>query len=507
MPSFELLAVIALVVFACWDLIVGVVNDAVNFLNSAIGSKVAKRSVIMIVASLGMILGATFSDGIIEVARKGIFTPSFFSKEEVIIIFLGVVLADIILLDLYSTFGLPTSTTVSVVFELFGAGLVMALWKFGNFEDAWQVINTASAMKIMLSIFVSIAIAFFAGLIFQFFTRLLFTFDYQERMNKWGFLWCGGGLTALMYYILVEGGKHASFTTDAFKAYVDSHNGEILFGMLIGFSLLSIALIKAKVNILKVIILVGTAALAMSFAGNDLANFIGPSVAGVNAYLGANLIDKLPTPTWVLLGAGVIMCIAMVTSKKARTVTETEVNLSSHDKKDVQRWKPTLFATKLVALTSFFFKGVLAILPQSFVRWTEKRWTIPANHRKGGESFDLLRAAVNLMVASAIISYATSKKLPISTTYVTFIVAMSTALADRAWGKDCAANRVTGVFSVIGGWFFTAIMAVVMAGLMVTVIFWTKAYGLVFLVFIVVLMAYKLFKLHERRLASKADSI
>lgn len=504
MPSFELLAVICLVAFACWDLIVGVVNDAVNFLNSAIGAKVASRGLIMLVASIGMIVGATFSDGIIEVARKGIFTPSFFSTEQVITIFLGVVLADIILLDLYSTFGLPTSTTVSVVFELFGAALVMAFWKFGSFDEAWQVINSASAIKIIMGILLSVGVAFVVGLLIQFVTRLLFTFDYKPRMQSWGFLWCGAALTTLMYYILLEGGKHASFTSATFKAGVQSNMWEIVLGMFVAFSLISLVLIKNRVNILKFIILLGTAGLAMAFAGNDLANFIGPSVAGVNAYLGADLVDKLPTPTWVLLGAGIIMSLAMIFSKKARTVTETEVSLGSHDQKDVAKWKPTLFSRKLVFLVASLHKWILNILPVSFVKWMEKRWTIPQNHREKGESFDLIRAAVNLMVSAALISYATSKKLPLSTTYVTFIVAMATSLADRAWGKDCAANRVTGVFSVIGGWFFTAAMAVTMAGIMTTIIYWTKSYGLIFAVIVVAFVFYKLFRLHERRLASKA---
>jgi len=504
MPSFELFAVIALVVFAGWDLIVGVVNDAVNFLNSAIGAKAASRITIMIVASLGMIIGATFSDGIIEVARKGIFTPSFFSTGEVITIFLGVVLADIILLDLYSTFGLPTSTTVSVVFELFGAALIMGFWKFGNFEEAWQVINSASAIKIILGILLSVAVAFVVGLVVQFFTRLLFTFDYKSRLESWGFLWCGVALTALMYYILIEGGKHANFLSASFKSALQTNVWQIALGMFVGFSVLSFLLIKRRVNILKFIILLGTAGLAMSFAGNDLANFIGPSVAGVNAYLGADLAGSLPTPTWVLLGAGIVMSLAMSFSKKARTVTETEVSLGSHNEKDVQRWKPTIFAQKLVVIVTFVHGVVVSILPKKFINWMSKRWVTPKTHGERGESFDLIRASVNLMVSAAIISYATAQKLPLSTTYVTFIVAMATSLADRAWGKDCAANRVTGVFSVVGGWFFTAAMAITMAAIMTSLVFWARGYGLVFAVLIVGTMGYKLFRVHERRLASKA---
>ncbi len=501
MISFELIAVIALVILAFGDLVVGVINDAVNFLNSAIGSKVTSQKVIFIVASIGIIFGATFSDGIIEVARNGIFHPTAFSVSEVITIFAAVALADIILLDFYSTFGLPTSTTVSVVFELLGAALIMALWKTGDFTDAWTVINGDSATKIIVGIVLSVGIAFMAGLIAQFITRLLFTFDYKKRLKSFGFLWSGAALTCLVFFILIKGGSHATFMTDSLKEWVANNTKLILGVSFLGFSAFSWLSIRLNKNILKFIVLIGTASLAMAFAGNDLANFIGVSVGGVNAYLRADLAGKLPTPTWVVVIAGLVMSGALFISKKAQTVTKTTIDLSSHSKEVKGSWGNNIIFVKIVDLVTFLFELIKKIIPGSILNWMNSRWHRSKAHQDDEKAFDLLRASVNLMVAAAVISYATSQKLPLSTTYVTFMVAMGSALGDGAWRKDCGPSRIAGVLAVIAGWFGTALGAFVLAGIAVSILYFTKSYGLIGLLLVVILSTYKLMHVHKRKTA------
>ncbi len=499
MITFELIAVIALVLLAFGDLIVGVVNDAVNFLNSAIGAKVAKMSTIMIIASIGVIIGATFSDGIIEVARKGIFFPEMFSLDEAIIIFTAVAITDIVLLDLYSTFGLPTSTTVSIVFELLGAAFVLAWWKIGDFNEAWTVINNASAIKIIVGILLSVAVAFVIGFIGQVITRMIFTFDYKKRFNKWGFLWSGVALTCLLFFIILKGGKHATFMTPDIKKWISLNYMNIVWGAFIFFSTLSFILIKLKVNILKVIVLIGTGSLAMAFAGNDLANFIGVSIAGVHAFFGSDLSGTLPTPSWILILAGSVMAIAMFMSRKAQTVVSTSVDLTSHDKQVMEKWNPSIFVKKFTELVMFLYKLLMYITPKRLRKWFFKRWETSNGHMHNGSAFDLLRAAVNLMIAAVLISLATSMKLPLSTTYVTFMVAMGTALADGAWDGVCAPYRLSGIITVVGGWFFTALLAFIFTGLTVSILYLTRIYGLVLLILIVFVMVYKLFYVHKKR--------
>lgn len=495
MGLFELLAVVVLVALAAGNLFVGVANDAVNFLNSAIAAKAGSRKIILIVAALGVLIGATFSDGIIEVARKGIFNPGFFTATEVIAVFTAVALSDILLLDIYSTFGLPTSTTVSVVFELFGAALVMAFWKAHSLGGAWLAINSDSAIKIIFGILLSVGVAFFAGLIIQFLTRLLFTFDYAKKLKSFGFIWTGIALTSLMYFVL-KGGKHVTFLTDSNKAWIENHGGLVLLIMMVAFSLISYVLIRKKVDILKIIILIGTGALALAFAGNDLANFIGVSVGGFHAFLGADLAEKLPTPTWVLLLAGITMIIAIFTSKKAKTVTNTSINLASHSKHAMDDWGTNKFARTLTEIVIFIYRMILWFIPKKIRGWIAKRW----EHTPDNETaFDLMRASVNLMLSAALISYATSHKLPLSTTYVTFMVAMGTALADGAWDRECAPARITGVLTVISGWFMTAFFAFLIAGIMVTILNFGNIYGLVGAVVMVGWGMYKLFHIHDKR--------
>lgn len=497
MPSFELLAVFALVLLAVGNLTVGVVNDATNFLNSAIGSKVSSRRIIMLVSVIGIIIGATFSDGIIEVARKGIFRPEFFSANEALMIFTAVAMTDILLLDFYSTFGLPTSTTVSLVFELFGAALALAILKTGGIATAWSAINSESAMKIITGIILSVVFAFIIGLFTQFFTRLFFTFNYEERMRKWGFLWSGLALTCLFSFIILIGGKHASFMTSSLQNFISVNLNTILFSLFVAFSLFSLILIKLRVNILKIIVLIGTGALALAFAGNDLANFIGVSVGGVHAYINSNLTGSLPTPTWVLLGAGMIMSVAMMISKKARTVNNTAVSLASHNEKTLKKWDANLFMHRLAMIIVFLSTLPMKIMPTILRKKIAAR--INKFDKGKGADYDLLRAGVNLMVSAALISWATAQKLPLSTTYVTFIVAMATALADGAWTKDCAPTRVAGVLMVISGWFMTAILAIVATGITISVLFFLRTAGLLLMSGFIVLVIFSLTKIHFKR--------
>ncbi|HCW31915.1 MAG: phosphate permease [Candidatus Peregrinibacteria bacterium GW2011_GWE2_39_6] len=508
MAIFEWLAIVCLVCLAFGDLMVGVANDAVNFVNSAIGAKVASRKVIMLVASIGVIIGATFSDGIIEVARKGIFNPEFFTLQEAIILFTAAAMADLILLDLFSTFGLPTSTTVSIVFEIFGAAFILALLKLGNLDQAWETINSASAIKIITGIFLSIGVAFIVAIIVQFITRLLFTFDYHSRLKKWGFLWSGVALTCLFYFILVVGGKHATFMTEGTKGWIEGNLNMLLGSSLVVLSVISYTLIHRGVNILKIIVLIGTGGLAMAFAGNDLANFIGVSVGGVHAFLGADLSGTLPTPTWVLILAGFVMAFSIFTSKKAKTVTSTEVNLASHKKSVTQQWKSNGFVEHLTRLILFLYRGILRIFPKALLQTIKSRWTgTERNHLEETHSdFDLLRAAVNLMVSAVLISFATAHKLPLSTTYVTFMVAMGTALTDGAWDRECAPHRIHGVLTVVSGWFITAFMAFLIAGVAVSILYLFQMYGLLFLIVVTIVIIYKLYHLHEKRSVARVGN-
>ncbi len=508
MITFELLALIALVGLSIGDLAVGVINDAVNFINSAIGAKVASRKIILLVAALGILIGATFSAGMLEVARKGIFNPSFFTIEEIIVLFTAVAMADIILLDLFNTFGIPTSTTVTIVFELLGAALFLAFWKLGNFDSAWQVINTPSALKIISGILLSIIIAFSIAIVVQFFTRLLFTFDYLPRFKKFGFLWCSISLTSLVFYIMLEGGKNASYMTAQSQEWIKTNTVYILGITFIGFSFISHLLIKKNINVLKIIILIGTGALAMAFAGNDLVNFIGVSVAGVQGYLGANLSGQIYTPTWILLLAGIIMVVAMFISKKAHTVTYTEVNLGSHDQKEaIGDWKSNILALNLVKMISYLINGISLLIPLKVKKWLKTRFDHTKLTREHKAAFDYLRASVNLMLSASLISYATSKKLPLSTTFVTFMVAMGTSLADGAWDKNSAPSRITGVMTVLLSWFLTALMAIIISGITVSILYYAKTIGLLFLLIMIAFLIKKLIHVHHKHLKTKQSRI
>ena len=515
-----LFSIFVLVGLAIFDLIVGVSNDAVNFLNSSIGSKVAPMHVIMIIASLGMLVGVTFSSGMMEVARKGIFHPKFFLMPELITIFLAVMLTDILLLDLFNTFGLPTSTTVSIVFELLGAAVAVSLIKIylsgDSFTTVVNYINTGKALAIIFSILFSVVIAFFFGAIIQFIARLVFTFDYVTRLHRYGGIWGGAALSMITYFILIKGSKGASFLTPEAVLWIKTHTLTILSGSFVVFGMIfQLLTMFTRLNILRPIVLIGTFALAMAFAANDLVNFIGVPLAGISAYKEAfafsdplNVtMDALQKPvhsnTFMLLIAGTIMMVTLWISRKARTVTETQVNLGRQEE-GVERFESSVLSRVIVRMAYSQFETIRKITPVSLRRIIANRLD-PSNgspvvaYDGSVPPFDLLRASVNLMVAAAVVSFATSLKLPLSTTYVTFMVAMGTSLADQAWGRESAVYRVTGVLTIIGGWFFTAFVAFSTSLVFACAIYYFKVYAIIALLAFAIFLVFRSYHLHYKR--------
>jgi len=502
-----LIGVAILGLFAIFAIFVGVSNDAVNFLNSSIGSRVAPRAVILTIAAFGIFAGVTFSSGMMEVARKGIFNPQFFTMPELLTIFLAVMLANVILLDLFNTYGLPTSTTVSIVFELLGAAVAVSLLKILQAGDTLaniiDYINSAKAITIIMGILLSVVVAFVCGAVVQFFTRLLFTFDYRQRIKRYGALWGGVALASITYFILVKGAKGASFIPRATVAWIDTHVLTMLLVIFAASVVVLLVLQLLKVNILKPIVLIGTFALAMAFAANDLVNFIGVPLAGLQAYKAAMasvhpltetmgaLAQKVHSETPLLLFAGLVMVLTLCLSKKARTVTETEISLAQQEEGQ-ERFESIFLSRSIVRLVLNVFEMGRTVVPRPVRSLVDRRLdpaaaplVVAAGERP---SFDLLRAAVNLTVASAVVSYATANKLPLSTTYVTFMVAMGSSFADRAWGRESAVYRVTGVLAVIGGWFLTAVAAFIFASIFATVIFYGEAFGVVVLIALLAVM-------------------
>jgi phosphate/sulfate permease len=524
MPELYLLAVILLFILAISDLVVGVTNDAVNFLNSAVGSKVATFRTIMIVASIGIFIGATFSSGMMEVARKGIFNPQHFQFSEVMVIFLAVMLTDIFLLDTFNTFGLPTSTTVSIVFELLGAAVVVALIKIASNGEGLGTlptyINTASALGIISGILSSVAIAFVVGAVLQYFSRLLFSFQYERRMKWVGGLWSGLALTFLTYFLLLKGIKGASFVSDEFVNRVSQNTLQLLVVAFIFWSVVMQVLVSLfKVNILRLVVLVGTFSLAMAFAGNDLVNFIGVPIAGFESFKAWSasgvaadefsmnvLSQKVRTDTILLLIAGVIMTATLWLSRKARTVTETQVNLS-RQAEGLEDFSPNAVARGIVRLARTVGAAVMVIIPNSWLEKAEESFqsSEPEKESPDRPAFDLVRASVNLTVASMLIAFATSLKLPLSTTYVTFMVAMGASLADRAWGRDSAVYRVAGVVNVVGGWFLTALAAFTVSGVFAWLMYTFGMYATLALAVLLAIYVFRSFALHRRMEKSKEE--
>jgi phosphate/sulfate permease len=489
-----ILMLVALGGLAILDLVVGVSNDAVNFLNSAIGSKAIPIKTIMIIASVGVFFGAVTSSGMMEVARKGIFNPDMFMFEEIMYIFMAVMITDILLLDVFNSLGMPTSTTVSIVFELLGSAVAIALIKISASDtqtigDIWSYINDEKAIEIILGIVISVIVAFTVGAIVQYFSRLIFSFDFEKRPVYISALFGGFAITAITYFIIIKGLKGTPFYA-SLKGLLEGNTAAIIAGSFVLWSGVSYMLIKVfKINVLVTIIAVGTFSLAMAFAGNDLVNFIGVPIAALNSYdawsasgKAANeftmgvLAQKVPSNTWLLLLAGFIMVVTLWSSKKARAVIETGINLSRQGEGQ-EKFQPNNLSRVVVRLAMFTNAGINLLIPKKTQIYINSKFEkpvikLPKDKTYELPAFDLVRASVNLIMASVLISIATSMKLPLSTTYVTFMVAMGTSLADRAWGRESAVYRVAGVFNVIGGWFLTAIVAFTAAGIVAYLISW-----------------------------------
>lgn len=485
---------VALAVLAIVDLVVGVSNDAVNFLNSAIGSKAISVRNIMIIASLGVFFGAITSSGMMEVARKGIFNPNMFMFQDIMFIFMAVMITDILLLDVFNSLGMPTSTTVSIVFELLGAAVCISLIKISandaeSFSDLWNYINYETAAKIIFGILLSVVVAFSVGAIVQFSSRLIYSFNFEKRATYISALFGGFAITAITYFIIIKGMKGTPFYKDV-KFLIEGNTLGIIAGSFIIWSVISQLLIKIfKINILKLIIGIGTFSLAMAFSGNDLVNFVGVPIAAWNSYqaweisgvaadafsMGV-LAKKVPSNIWLLLIAGAIMVITLWTSSKAQNVIKTGIDLSRQGEGH-EKFQPNPLSRVVVRAAMSLNKGIGFIFPKSTLNFIDSKFQkpvieLPKDKTYELPAFDLVRASVNLIVAGILISIATSMKLPLSTTYVTFMVAMGTSLADRAWGRESAVYRVAGVLNVIGGWFLTAITAFLAAALVAYLISW-----------------------------------
>ncbi|MDE6392601.1 MAG: inorganic phosphate transporter [Muribaculaceae bacterium] len=482
MEILFLCIVVFLFMLAIFDLSVGVSNDAVNFLNSAIGSGAASFKRVLIVASIGVFIGAAMSNGMMDIARHGIFRPEHFSFYDIICIFMAVMVTDIILLDVFNSLGMPTSTTVSMVFELLGATFVVALIKMAGGLDLGlnDLLNTEKALSVILGIFLSVAIAFFFGTVVQFLSRMIFSFNYRSRL-KWKIGIFGGICsTAIIYFLLIKGAKDLSFMTPEVKLWIKEHTAVIILSCLAFFTVLMQLLHMCRVNVLKVVVLMGTFALAMAFAGNDLVNFIGVPLSGLaswqdyaangggdlHGFLMGSLNGPADTPVYFLIGAGAVMVVSLATSRKARNVAKTEIGLGSQQGGD-EMFGSSRIARRLVRWTLSFLAWVRSVTPVRVRRWFNRRFDTDQTIMEQGAAFDLVRGSVNLVLAGALIALGTSLKLPLSTTFVTFMVAMGTSLADRAWGRESAVFRITGVISVIGGWFLTAGAAFIGAGLIV----------------------------------------
>ena len=483
MESIYFIIVAFLLLLAVFDLFVGVSNDAVNFLQSAIGAKVAKFRTVLIIASMGVLIGAVMSAGMMDVARHGIMHPANYSFAEVMTIFLAVMVTDVVILDILNTLGMPTSTTVSLVFELLGVTFILALFKMNadpslGFTD---LLNSSKALSVIIAIFVSVAIAFFFGTIVMWLSRLVFTFNYTKHLRYSIAIFGGIAFTALAYFIFIKGLGGSPFIGDNIKDFIKGNTPMLLLIVFVASTILNEILYLFHVNVFKIIVLLGTFALAMAFAGNDLVNFIGVPLAGLdslqdylangngnyNGYMMTSLMTSAKSPLIYLLIAGIIMIVAMATSKKAQNVVKTSVDLSRQDEGD-EMFGSSKVARSIVRAVQDMGNGLAQIMPKSSSKWIDKRFNKEEAIIANGAAFDEVRAAVNLVLAAMLIIIGTNYKLPLSTTYVTFMVAMGSSLADKAWSRDSAVFRVTGVLSVIGGWFVTAGVAFAACALVCT---------------------------------------
>ncbi len=518
MESIYLILIVILFALAISDIVVGVSNDAVNFLNSAIGSKVASFKVIMAIAAVGIFVGATYSTGMMEVARKGIFHPELFNFQEIMFLFLAVMITNIILLDVFNSFGMPTSTTVSIVFGLLGSAVAIAWYRIHTDASAnpelMNYINSAKALQIISGILLSVIVAFTVGAIVQWFSRLLFSFNYAKRFKYFGSIWGGIAITSITYFILIKGLKGSPYASHIMEDgtqlmdWAQSHSFQIIGVSLIIWTIILQIMQWLKLSILKFIVLIGTFALALAFAGNDLVNFIGVPLAGYNAYeywihsgtaadqfMMSQLSGKVPTELYILVIASITMILTLYFSKKSRAVVKTSLDLSRQDEGD-ERFGSSIMARNIVRGSRKTAMAVDNILPSKMKLLINRQFDLQEykksiSNDENPPAFDMIRASVNLVVASILIAIGTSLKLPLSTTYVTFMVAMGTSLSDKAWNRESAVFRITGVISVIGGWFFTAFSAFLSA-FIVAILF---SYGSFYMIFIMTAIAtYSLIK-------------
>ncbi|WP_281710119.1 inorganic phosphate transporter [Anaerobiospirillum succiniciproducens] len=495
-----------LLLLACIDLFVGVSNDAVNFLNSAVGCRIAPLQVVLVVASLGVLIGATFSSGMMEVARSGMFRPEMFSFYDVMLIFCAVMMADVLLLNTFNSLGLPTSTTVSIVFELLGAAVMASAYKLSqtgmSYTEIFEFIKTERAATIVSAILISVVVAFFSGAIIQFVLRLLFSFRFQNAYKYLGGVFCGFSVTAIVYFLVMKGAKGASFMKPEYIEFINQHTSTLLWTLFISLSLLGQILVMLKFNVFKIIILAGTFALAFSFAGNDLVNFVGVPLAALDAFVEwtsagypdmntmmmSTLNENTKASTLYLGLAGVIMVVTLWTSKKAHRVIQTSINLSSSSSGEHEQFGASTPGRMVTRFGLGAARAIKQFLPNFLLAFIGRRY-VKAPVVKGEIQlpFDYVRASVNLVLASILIASATSLKLPLSTTYVTFMVAMGTSFADGAWSRESAVYRISGVITVIAGWFLTAMTAFTAAAL-VTLAFFSFGFTAIFLLMFVVLV-------------------
>lgn len=527
MDNIYLLMLVAIAILAVADIVVGVSNDAINFLNSAIGSKVISFRTIMIVASLGIFIGAVFSSGLMEVARKGIFVPGMFSFHKIMIIFMAVMITDILLLDFFNTLGLPTSTTVSIVFNLLGAAVVMSLITIGesdtlSMSDLGSYINKEKAMEIISGILLSVVIAFSVGALVQWISRFIFTFQYEKKIKNFGYIFGGVALAAITYFIFLKGLKGTPYYKQL-KGLIEGNEIYIVLASLVIFTLFSYAFEKiTKKSVLLVVIAVGTFGLALAFSGNDLVNFIGVPMAAYHSYIawigsGADattftmevLDKKMPAESFLLFLSGGVMVVTLWFSKKAKTVAETELSLSRQGDTH-EKFQPNMISRSIVKGSSWLSSTLGAVIPNSIqekinLSFQKPEVLLTKDQSIEAPAFDMIRASVNLMVAGILISIATAQKLPLSTTYVTFMVAMGTSLADKAWGRESAVYRVAGVLNVIGGWFFTAGGAFVAAGIVAFLINWNPSVMTPILLLITVALLIKNYLSHKNKSKETID--
>ncbi|MFH0759653.1 MAG: inorganic phosphate transporter [Bacteroidota bacterium] len=519
MEAYYILIVGVLFLLAISDLVVGVSNDAVNFLNSAIGSKAAPFKIILAIAAAGVLVGAVFSNGMMEVARKGIFHPEHFAFSEIMIIFLAVMITDVLLLDLFNTIGLPTSTTVSIVFELLGSAVAVAVYKITRdktiVDGLSAFINIESSVMIIFGIFVSVIIAFNVGMVVQWIVRLAFSFNLKKTHKYWTGLWGGFAITMILYFLLMKGAKGSTLVSDEMLSFIKSHSMRILLISFAGWTVLfQLLALLTRINVLKITVLVGTFALAMAFAGNDLVNFIGVPLAGfasfkafmasgstdAGGFLMEALRQNVNTPIYFLITAGLIMVLTLRFSRKAKSVTATTIDLSRQSEGS-ERFASSSLARFIVRRAVEISTSAGKITPPALKRFVANRFDEEQaiTEKKEKRAFDLVRASVNLVVASILIAFGTSLKLPLSTTYVTFMVAMGTSLADGAWGRESAVYRITGVLTVIGGWFFTAFIAFLSSFLMATLIFFGKLPVVLILLALAIFILLRTHAFHKRK--------